>query len=153
MIDRNSRPAFALAVSLTVMSLSGMSLQAQGADVEPGSVAAQSIETQFHLYCAGCHGETGIGDGPIIDTLEKRPADLTTLSQRNGGVFPRERVLRIVDGREEVKQHGSRDMPVWGEWFKLEASDGLGGAQGNEKQVRLRIEKMVDYLETLQRPE
>ena len=142
-----------LMASLSALLLAGVTLQAQGADVDPGSVAAQSIDTQFHLYCAGCHGETGIGDGPIVDTLEKRPADLTTLAQRNGGVFPRERVLRIVDGREEVKQHGSRDMPVWGEWFKLEAGDGLGGATGSEEQVRLRIEKMVDYLETLQRPE
>jgi hypothetical protein len=136
---------------LSALLLADTASRAQGADLESGSVAAQSIETQFNLYCAGCHGETGIGDGPIIDTLEKRPADLTTLAQRNGGVFPRERVLRVIDGREEVKQHGSRDMPVWGEWFKLEAGEGLGGAEGSEKQVRLRIEKMVDYLETLQR--
>jgi mono/diheme cytochrome c family protein len=114
-------------------------------------VSAQPIAVQFGLYCAGCHGEKGVGDGPIVDTLEKKPADLTLLSQRNGGVFPRERVLRVIDGREEVKQHGTRDMPVWGEWFKLEAEDGLGGAEVSEKVVQGRIEKMVDYLETLQK--
>jgi hypothetical protein len=137
---------------LSVLLCSGMTYAALAADsVEAGSVAAQSIETQFRLYCAGCHGETGTGDGALVDTLEKHPADLTLIAKRNGGVFPRERVRRIIDGREEVKQHGSRDMPVWAEWFKFEASEGLGGAAGSEKQAEERIAKMVDYLETLQR--
>jgi mono/diheme cytochrome c family protein len=140
------------AAALSIVLLADGGLPASGADiVEAGSVAAQSIETQYRLYCAGCHGETGIGDGAIVDTLEKRPADLTTIAQRNGGVFPRERVTRIIDGRAEVKQHGSRDMPVWADWFKFESGEGLGGAPGSEEQAQARIEKMVDYLETLQR--
>jgi mono/diheme cytochrome c family protein len=140
-----------LMATLSASLLAAMTLQGWGdEETEPGSVSAQSIETQFRLYCAGCHGEGGVGDGPIADTLEKRPADLTTLAKRNGGVFPRERVLAVIDGREEVKQHGDRDMPVWADWFKLEAGEGLGGAEGSEKHVRARIEKMVDFLETLQ---
>jgi mono/diheme cytochrome c family protein len=137
---------------LSALLWGGMTYGAIAADiVDAGSVAAQSIETQFRLYCAGCHGESGIGDGAVADTLEKRPADLTTIAKRNGGVFPRERVTRVIDGREEVKQHGSRDMPVWADWFKLEASEGLGGAAGSEEQAKARIARMVDYLETLQR--
>jgi hypothetical protein len=128
---------------------------AVAADLTPRSgtlVADQPVAAQFQLYCAGCHGEAGRGSGAIADTLEKQPADLTTLARRNGGAFPRDRVIAIVDGREAVKQHGPRDMPVWADWFKLEGAEGLGGAPGDEAQVRRRIEKMADYLATLQRP-
>lgn len=128
---------------------------ALAADLAPQQgtlVADQPIATQFQLYCAGCHGEDGRGSGAVADTLEKQPADLTTLARRNGGVFPRDRVIAIIDGREAVKQHGPRDMPVWADWFKLEGADGLGGQPGDEGQARQRIEKMADYLQTLQKP-
>ncbi len=36
------------------------------------------------------------------------------LSERNDGIFPAERVARVIDGREEVRLHGTRDMPIWG---------------------------------------
>ena len=27
-------------------------------------------------------------------------------------------MYRIIDGREEVRGHGTRDMPIWGEVFR-----------------------------------
>lgn len=49
-------------------------------------------------YCASCHGAEGRGDGPAAAGLGKRPADLTGISARNGGVFPMVRVMSVIDG-------------------------------------------------------
>jgi hypothetical protein len=103
------------------------------------------------MYCADCHGEDGRGEGSKIFGLSRPPPDLTTLKARNGGVFPRDRLLRIIDGREDIKDHGDREMPVWGDWFKMEAEEGLGGAEGDEETIRKRINRLIDFLETLQR--
>src|SRR4029453_14327774 len=90
--------------------------------------AAASSEADFRMYCSGCHGENGRGDGAKTFGLGVMPPDLTRLKARNGGVFPRERLRRIIDGREDIKLHVDREMPVWGQWFKLEGEEGLGGA-------------------------
>jgi mono/diheme cytochrome c family protein len=131
----------------------GMAAAALGADLPaaPGTVAAQPIAMQYRLYCSGCHGLNGQGGGDLAFASGKTPPDLTMLASRNGGVFPRDRVLQVIDGRADVKEHGPRDMPVWGEWFKFEAGEGLGGLEGNEGVVRQRIEAMADYIETLQK--
>jgi hypothetical protein len=102
------------------------------------------------MYCSGCHGENGRGDGAKAFGLSVKPPDLTRLKARNGGVFPRERLRRIIDGREDIKLHEDREMPVWGQWFKLEAEEGLGGAEGDNATVRKRIEGLIDFLESLQ---
>ncbi len=82
--------------------------------------------------------------------LSVEPPDLTTLRRRNGGVFPRDRLRRIIDGREEIKIHGDREMPVWGQLFKLDAEQGLGGAEGDEPTVERRIEALIDFIDLLQ---
>ena len=48
-----------------------------------------------------------------------------------------------IDGRLEVKAHGPRDMPVWGERFYAEP-------HGNELLVESRITKLVAYLRSIQ---
>ena len=48
-----------------------------------------------------------------------KPADLTQLAKHNDGQFPFWTVYRVIDGREEVKAHGSRAMPIWGLWFQV----------------------------------
>lgn len=47
---------------------------------------------------------------------------LTELAKNNRGVFPFDRVHQIIDGRAEVKDHGPRDMPVWGYAFRHQSS-------------------------------
>lgn len=109
-------------------------------------------EHDFRLYCSNCHGEGGQGDGPKTFGLSGPAPDLTQLSERNGGVFPRERLQSIIDGREILKNHGDREMPVWGVWFKMEAEEDLGGAEGDEGTVQRRITALIDFLQTLQAP-
>jgi hypothetical protein len=72
-----------------------------------------------------------------------RPTDLTQLRKKEGGQFPFWRVYRVIDGREEIKGHGTRDMPIWGQTFRL-----MEG--GDEDAVRGRIWQLLYYLQTLQ---
>src|SRR5690349_14499782 len=64
-----------------------------------------SAEADFRSSCSACHGEDGRGAGAKDFGLSIEPPDLTTLTSRNGGVFPRERLRRIIDGREDIKTH------------------------------------------------
>lgn len=104
----------------------------------------------FETYCASCHGESGRGDGPIAEFLALEAADLTKLARKNGGSFPSERVAQIIDGRQEVKVHGPRDMPVWGDWFNSEASQPGLRAKEREIIVSERISALTLYIQSLQ---
>ena len=52
----------------------------------------------FAGYCAACHGMSGKGDGEGATALGRKPADLTQLSAKNGGVFPGTRVMAKIWG-------------------------------------------------------
>ena len=41
---------------------------------------------EYQSKCASCHGNDAKGDGPIADQLKIRPADLTQLAKKNGGL-------------------------------------------------------------------
>jgi mono/diheme cytochrome c family protein len=98
----------------------------------------------FELYCSPCHGRTGQGDGSVAPALKVRPADLSRLAQRNGGLFPAERVRATVTGTgSPPAAHGTSDMPIWGPLFRAFESDG---------RVRERIANLVTYIESLQQP-
>ena len=98
----------------------------------------------FRLYCAVCHGTSGRGDGPLADSMKRRPPNLTEIMKRNGGAFPADQIARTIDGRQPVRGHGGPDMPVWGDAFKRSA-EGL-----DEAAVRARIESLVKFLESIQ---
>lgn len=101
--------------------------------------------------CAACHGMDAKGTGPLRTSLNKPPSDLTLLTQKNGGVFPTQHVQQVIDGRAEVKSHGSREMPVWGERF---ANQGFGeyfdGPYNADAYVAARVLLLTDYLNRIQ---
>ena len=72
------------------------------------------------------------------------------LSKLNTGQFPRERVTGVIDGRTDVKVHGMRDMPVWGDWFNVEAVSEDTDRETRELIVKDRIESLVSYIESVQ---
>lgn len=97
----------------------------------------------YRVFCASCHGEHGEGDGPVADTLRRPPADLTRVSARAGGVFPRNQVIAIIDGRKPVPGHGSTEMPVWGDVLRV--------TQGSDDAIiAKRIAALVTHIESVQ---
>jgi mono/diheme cytochrome c family protein len=40
-------------------------------------VEAKAGKTKYNLYCLGCHGAGGKGDGPAASSLNPRPRDMT----------------------------------------------------------------------------
>jgi mono/diheme cytochrome c family protein len=99
-------------------------------------------------YCASCHGVNGDGDGPVALALSTPPANLRLLSERYGNPLPEDQIARFIDGRADVKAHGPRDMPVWGERVWKYPED-----KGNKNQVKGDIAKLVAYLQSIQRAE
>jgi mono/diheme cytochrome c family protein len=100
----------------------------------------------FLGYCASCHGPTGVGDGPMAAHLASTLPDLRTLAARNGGNFPREQIVEMIDGRSFRSVHGSTDMPVWGFQFRREE----GMTQEGLRNVEARIAALVDHIASLQ---
>ena len=103
----------------------------------------------FDSLCTTCHGRTGRGDGPIAGDLPVAPADLTMLAARNGGVFPRDRVIAQIYGYPG--RYHSAIMPEFGPLFDG-ATVTVTTADGAQVETPRALVQLVDYLETLQRP-
>lgn len=103
----------------------------------------------FKIYCQNCHGEAGHGDGKLADLLRIPPADLTVLAKENRGRFPAEKVRKAIDGREEVKGHGIREMPVWGDVFQ-ESLRPTWKEVSDEQRAETKIDELVRFLESIQ---
>src|ERR1051325_8535844 len=85
---------------------------------QPAARRVMDGEQLFRSYCAPCHGSDGKGRGPAAAALKSMPADLTGIAARNGGTFPKARVIRYVaEGEPSIPAHGSKTMPVWGPNF------------------------------------
>ena len=120
----------------------------------PGTAVAQQEDIvavghqEFRHACAVCHGLGGTGESVMttLNLLTVRPTDLTQLSKKHQGHFPFWQMYRIIDGREEVKGHGTRDMPIWGEVFRQPH----GGKRVEETAVIGRILALVYYLQSIQ---
>ena len=108
----------------------------------------QGGEIEYQQHCAVCHGSDGRGGGAMAVDLAVKPADLTQVASRNGGVFPFWRIYRTIDGREFVRGHGTREMPVWGRRFQEESRE-AGPLQ--ETLVKGRVLGLVFYLQSIQR--
>lgn len=137
--------ALFLAMGLTLLPVAAAPAAAQDAVTLPPAAKQSVIGADlFRTYCASCHGTAARGDGPLASAMIRKPADLTEIAKRNGGLFPSELVFRTIDGRKPIRGHGGPDMPVWGDAF---ARSRFGG---DEESVRRTIQHLVDFLESIQ---
>lgn len=118
------------------------------------AIAAQEVDLgqqEFMAKCAICHGKTGQGDG--LELLIKTPADLTVLKRNNGGIFPLAKVYEVIDGRDELRVHGTRDMPIWGREYSVEAADYYIDSfdYDSSQYVRTRILALIDFVYRIQK--
>ncbi|MBZ5521655.1 MAG: cytochrome c [Acidobacteriia bacterium] len=104
-----------------------------------------SVEGQdlYRAYCASCHGLNATGNGPVAPALKAVVPDLTTISHRNGGIFPRPRIRKIIAGDDDIISHGSREMPIWGPIFHQVEQDRDWGL--------VRLDNLAKYLESIQK--
>lgn len=107
---------------------------------------------EYSASCAICHGVNGKGNGLMATQLKVRVPDLTILAKNNNGVFPFDRVYQVIDGRQEVKAHGTREMPIWGRSFNLQSSIYFENypLHDMESSARSRILALTEYLYRLQ---
>jgi mono/diheme cytochrome c family protein len=117
------------------------------------SFAASMGEEEYKSSCAGCHGMDGKGNGSFSEFLKGGAPSLRVLSKNNGGVFPYDRVYKIIDGRTAVKGHGSSEMPIWGKEYTADSVKTHGpffGEYYSEGAIRSRVLSLIDYLHKLQ---
>lgn len=114
------------------------------------AVDVNDVRVGARLYrgsCAACHGETGMGNGPVAPLLNVPVPDLTRIAVRRDGRFPELEIFRIIDGQSELAAHGARHMPVWGyEFFGDDADDEAAHRRATEK-----VDRLVAYLRSIQR--
>jgi len=138
--------AFAAAAALILIPTASASAQDVRMNLEPSA-------GEFRNSCASCHGVDGKGAGFLIRLFKGMdPGDLTQLAKNNGGVFPFDRVLQVIDGRAEVAAHGDRDMPVWGDRYMRQYVSEYGPDESNEFWVRARVLELVYYIQSIQQP-
>ena len=102
----------------------------------------------FATFCSACHGAGGKGDGAAAARLDRRPADLTGLSARNGGVFPGTKVMAKIwgytgghDGKSPMPQFGPL---LQGDLVPYDGGDGIASP------TPMRLVQIAEYLKTLQ---
>jgi mono/diheme cytochrome c family protein len=134
-----------LVVSMMIVgaSLFGSGQEKNAAEADLSDNNVTNGAELYRMYCATCHGLDGKGKGPAADAMKRRPPDLTSISRRNNGRFPDFRVTHIIDGYEVIAAHGSREMPIWGDFFHdMKRDDAL---------LKLREHNLTEYIRSIQK--
>lgn len=130
---------------MTLLAVLGFGCSGLVACVEQ-PVAGNAVYAQD---CAGCHGTDARGNGPVARRLGVEAPDLTMIAARNGGVFPRDRVMSVIDGLNR-DAHFNTAMPEFGAGDMgdtvIYENAGLGTP------VPERLLALADYLGAIQRP-
>lgn len=131
-------------LSLIVGTLLVASATVSAQDTSVDNNLATKGRRLFLTYCSACHGKSATGDGPLAKDLKAKPANLTKLSERNGGTFPFDMVIKTIDQGRSVRGHGTEDMPAWGDAFKMTAS--------NPDEPKEMMRELAHYLWSIQPP-
>jgi mono/diheme cytochrome c family protein len=112
--------------------------------------AIEAGRQQFDDKCVVCHGSSGTGDGVLAASLKQQPADLTRISERNGGTFPTSATFAKIWGRDDevISTHVMSEMPafynapVFGHDEEFESSAGRLSPE--------QINNIISFLVTIQ---
>ncbi|MCR8549910.1 cytochrome c [Salipiger sp. P9] len=102
----------------------------------------------FMEYCAVCHGGDARGDGELAREMTPPPKDLTRISQRHGGSFPRAMVLSTIDGYARSDLDGPT-MPEFGELLEGDLVP-LDTGDGTLTPTPRKLVALLEYLESIQ---
>jgi mono/diheme cytochrome c family protein len=134
-------------ISLAVAFVAGIAVTALVPAEEAPSTSvvepemAESGKELYLRHCAVCHGVEGFGNGPLAEAMILAPSDLTTVSAKHNGTYPRDKVADVVRTGGGVLGHGSTAMPAWGLYFAVKRQPEV---------ARARIKALVDYIESIQ---
>jgi mono/diheme cytochrome c family protein len=132
--------AIAVVIALILMLIAAVAAKAQ-------DYSGYSGAKLYDRFCASCHGEKGRGDGVVAASFNIEVPDLTRIARRQGGTYPDEQIRRIIDGRQPLRPHGTREMPIWGYEFYAQ-NESKPDAQ---KEVAEMVQRLADYVRSLQR--
>ncbi|QFT92379.1 Cytochrome c [Roseovarius sp. THAF9] len=113
-------------------------------------VSREDGQAIFARNCAVCHGGDGTGTGPMAARLATRPADLTKIASRRGGVWPMLEVMSIIDGYTK-RTEPREDMPVISELTEGPKVD-FDSGNGLVRPTPARLIAVAEYLERIQSP-
>ena len=134
------------AAMLLVLSVAG---PADSATEDAAFLVAKGRVT-YRVYCINCHGAKAKGDGTLAELLTVQPTDLTLLTQESAGTFPADRVMKSIDGREQIRGHGMKEMPVWADVFQTSGAEPSGEDETAEERAHRKIRELVLYLDSVQ---
>ena len=135
MRDARLKTAAAALIVVGTLMLSATAVCSAERESDSGAVL-------YGRFCASCHGVDGRGDGPVAPALRERPPDLTRLR------YTPAELMRRIDGRHQVRAHGTAQMPVWGEVFEESAI----GEPHPRRATLLRVQALADYVWRLRAP-
>ncbi len=138
-----------LVACLVLAALTVLADTPSRAHEEGAGFMAGNGRTSYRLYCQNCHGKGGQGDGNVSKFLTVEPSDLTRIEERYGE-WPEEALYAIIDGRDEVRGHGRREMPIWGDVFQSPWSDDAPVEEGGEERADRKIRELIVFLRTIQ---
>lgn len=113
----------------------------------PSPKEAPPDRMDYVNLCSECHGPGGKGDGQAAPGMVPPPADLTLISARNGGSFPKGQVALHIYGHTTGRSAGP--MPQFGDLF---AGERVLYETGDNQltPTPARLAALTDYLEGLQ---
>jgi mono/diheme cytochrome c family protein len=132
--------AIAIVIAIILMLIATVAARAQDYSGYTGA-------RLYSRFCASCHGDRGFGNGVVAASFNIMVPDLTRIARRQGGVYPDEQIRRIIDGRQPLRPHGTREMPVWGYEFYAQNESKPNALKRTDEMVQ----RLAEYVRSLQR--
>lgn len=111
-------------------------------------VQPSGARADFAAYCADCHGSDGRGGGPLAAGMDPAPSDVTLVSRRHGGEFPKLQVMGHIAGY--TMGRSDSPMPSFEDLLEgptVQFDDGSGQTVATPA----RLIALSDYVQSLQR--